>query len=80
MDLTKVRQPCFKNDFQANLFKASKRKISFFQFYMNQSHDTLPIAPLLDATHATLQTPMANHTLQRTFGTPIEALFGPEIK
>ncbi|XP_057327713.1 mediator of RNA polymerase II transcription subunit 15-like [Microplitis mediator] len=36
--------------------------------------------PLLEAVRANLQSPMANHTLQRTFGPCLEALFGPEIK
>ncbi|KAH0563940.1 mediator of RNA polymerase II transcription subunit 15-like [Cotesia glomerata] len=36
--------------------------------------------PLLEAVSANLQSPMANHTLQRTFGPCLEALFGPEIK
>ncbi|XP_066597395.1 mediator of RNA polymerase II transcription subunit 15-like isoform X2 [Prorops nasuta] len=37
-------------------------------------------SPLLEAVKAHLQTPVANHTLQRTFGPCLEALFGPEIK
>ncbi|KAK0179543.1 hypothetical protein PV327_005286 [Microctonus hyperodae] len=37
-------------------------------------------SPLLEAVSATLQSPVANHTLQRTFGPSLEALFGPEIK
>ncbi|KAG8042664.1 hypothetical protein G9C98_005298 [Cotesia typhae] len=36
--------------------------------------------PLLEAVRTNLQSPMANHTLQRTFGPCLEALFGPEIK
>ncbi|KAJ9591040.1 hypothetical protein L9F63_027754, partial [Diploptera punctata] len=36
--------------------------------------------PLLEAVNNTLQSPVANHTLQRTFGPCLEALFGPEIK
>lgn len=37
-------------------------------------------SPLLEAVSANLQSPLANHTLQRTFGPCLEALFGPEIK
>ncbi|XP_046466928.1 mediator of RNA polymerase II transcription subunit 15 [Neodiprion pinetum] len=37
-------------------------------------------SPLLDAVNNHLQSPVANHTLQRTFGPCLEALFGPEIK
>ncbi|XP_034934452.1 mediator of RNA polymerase II transcription subunit 15 [Chelonus insularis] len=37
-------------------------------------------SPLLEAVSNNLQSPMANHTLQRTFGPCLEALFGPEIK
>jgi mediator of RNA polymerase II transcription subunit 15 len=36
--------------------------------------------PLLEAVNNTLQSPVMNHTLQRTFGPCLEALFGPEIK
>jgi hypothetical protein len=36
--------------------------------------------PLLEAVSNTLQSPVVNHTLQRTFGPCLEALFGPEIK
>lgn len=36
--------------------------------------------PLLEAVSATLQSPIANHTLHRTFRPCMEALFGPEIK
>ena len=36
--------------------------------------------PLLEAVSAHLSSPVANHTLQRTFGPSLEALFGPEIK
>ncbi|KAJ8978013.1 hypothetical protein NQ317_002775 [Molorchus minor] len=35
---------------------------------------------LLDAVNANLQSPVINHTLHRTFGPTLEALFGPEIK
>ncbi|XP_012284467.1 mediator of RNA polymerase II transcription subunit 15 [Orussus abietinus] len=35
---------------------------------------------LLEAVNSHLQSPVANHTLQRTFGPCLEALFGPEIK
>lgn len=37
-------------------------------------------SPLLEAVSSHLQSPVANHTLQRTFGPCIEAFFGPEIK
>jgi mediator of RNA polymerase II transcription subunit 15 len=37
-------------------------------------------SPLLEAVNNTLQSPVMNHTLQRTFGPCLEALFGPEIK
>jgi len=37
-------------------------------------------SPLLEAVSNTLQSPVMNHTLQRTFGPCLEALFGPEIK
>nr|CAD7590728.1 unnamed protein product [Timema genevievae] len=35
--------------------------------------------PLLEAVASTLQSPVANHTLQRTLGPCLEALFGPEL-
>ncbi|KYM79761.1 Mediator of RNA polymerase II transcription subunit 15 [Atta colombica] len=37
-------------------------------------------SPLLEAVSAHLQSPVINHTLQRTFGPCLDALFGPEIK
>ncbi|XP_033216804.1 mediator of RNA polymerase II transcription subunit 15 [Belonocnema kinseyi] len=37
-------------------------------------------SPLLDAVNTHLQSPVANHTLQRTFAPCLEAFFGPEIK
>ncbi|KAK2584971.1 hypothetical protein KPH14_002559 [Odynerus spinipes] len=37
-------------------------------------------SPLLEAVNTHLQSPVVNHTLQRTFGPCLEALFGPEIK
>ncbi|CAL7946877.1 unnamed protein product [Xylocopa violacea] len=37
-------------------------------------------SPLLEAVSNHLQSPVVNHTLQRTFGPCLEALFGPEIK
>ena len=37
-------------------------------------------SPLLEAVSTHLQSPVVNHTLQRTFGPCLEALFGPEIK
>ncbi|KAL7297856.1 hypothetical protein TKK_0008885 [Trichogramma kaykai] len=37
-------------------------------------------SPLLEVVNTLLQSPVANHTLQRTFGPCLEALFGPEIK
>jgi mediator of RNA polymerase II transcription subunit 15 len=36
--------------------------------------------PLLEAVSANLQSPMGNHTLQRTFRPCMEALFGSDIK
>lgn len=36
--------------------------------------------PLLEAVSNNLQSPVINHTLHRTFGPTLEALFGPEIK
>lgn len=36
--------------------------------------------PLLEAVSNSLSSPVINHTLQRTFGPTLEALFGPEIK
>lgn len=36
--------------------------------------------PLLEAVSANLQSPIGNHTLQRTFRPCLEALFGPDIK
>lgn len=36
--------------------------------------------PLLEVVNTLLQTPVANHTLHKTFGPCLEALFGPEIK
>lgn len=35
---------------------------------------------LMDAISANLQSPIGNHTLQRTFRPCIESLFGPDIK
>lgn len=37
-------------------------------------------SPLLEAVSAHLQSPVINHTLQRTFGPYLGALFAPEIK
>lgn len=37
-------------------------------------------SPLLEAVSGHLQSPVINHTLQRTFGPCQDALFGPEIK
>ncbi|XP_076303807.1 mediator of RNA polymerase II transcription subunit 15-like isoform X2 [Lasioglossum baleicum] len=37
-------------------------------------------SPLLEAVSTHLQSPVVNHTLQRTFGPCLEALFSPEIK
>lgn len=37
-------------------------------------------SPLLEAVSTHLQSPVVNHTLQRTFGPCLDALFGPEIK
>ncbi|XP_015184817.1 PREDICTED: mediator of RNA polymerase II transcription subunit 15 isoform X1 [Polistes dominula] len=37
-------------------------------------------SPLLETVSTHLQSPVINHTLQRTFGPCSEALFGPEIK
>ncbi|XP_071856620.1 mediator complex subunit 15 [Bombus fervidus] len=37
-------------------------------------------SPLLEAVSTHLQSPVVNHTLQRTFGPCLESLFGPEIK
>lgn len=37
-------------------------------------------SPLLEAVSTHLQSPVANHTLQRTFGPYLEVFFGPEIK
>ncbi|XP_058794310.1 mediator of RNA polymerase II transcription subunit 15-like isoform X2 [Phymastichus coffea] len=36
--------------------------------------------PLLEVVTTVLQSPVANHTLHRTFGPCLEVLFGPEIK
>ncbi|XP_037048630.1 mediator of RNA polymerase II transcription subunit 15-like isoform X1 [Bradysia coprophila] len=36
--------------------------------------------PLLEAVSANLQSPIGNHTLQRSFRPCLEALFGPDIK
>ncbi|XP_072936333.1 mediator of RNA polymerase II transcription subunit 15 [Epargyreus clarus] len=36
--------------------------------------------PLLEVVNICLQSPLANHTLKRTFGTALDALNGPEIK
>ena len=38
------------------------------------------LTPLLDVVSNLLQSPVANHTLYRTFGPSVEALFGPSIK
>ena len=36
--------------------------------------------PLYDAIVNNMQSPLANHTLQRTFKPSLEAWFGPDIK
>lgn len=36
--------------------------------------------PLLEVVNNSLQSPVANHTLKRTFGPCVEALCGPEIR
>lgn len=36
--------------------------------------------PLIEALRANLPSPVINHTLQRTFGPCIEALFGSDIR
>ncbi|CAH0726313.1 unnamed protein product, partial [Brenthis ino] len=36
--------------------------------------------PLLEVVNICLQSPLANHTLKRTFGSTLDALNGPEIK
>lgn len=36
--------------------------------------------PLLEAISNHLNSPVINHTMHRTFGPALEALFGPEIK
>lgn len=36
--------------------------------------------PLLEAVSANIQSPLANHTLQRTFRPCLESLFGPDIR
>lgn len=38
------------------------------------------LTPLLEVVSNLLQNPIHNHTLYRTFGPAVEALFGPEIK
>lgn len=38
------------------------------------------LTPLLEVVSSLLQNPVHNHTLHRTFGPAVEALFGPEIK
>lgn len=57
-----------------------------------KSYSMTPVAPivgskehhmnnaLLEAVSANLQSPIGNHTLQRTFRPCLEALFGPDIK
>ncbi|XP_028027750.1 mediator of RNA polymerase II transcription subunit 15 [Bombyx mandarina] len=38
------------------------------------------VNPLLEVVNNCLQSPLANHTLKRTFGSTLDALNGPEIK
>lgn len=37
-------------------------------------------SPLLEVVFGSLKSPLINHTLRRTFGPPLEALFGADIK
>lgn len=37
-------------------------------------------SPLLEVVSTVLQSPVANHTMHRTFGPCLEAYFGPDIK
>lgn len=36
--------------------------------------------PLIEGISSNIHSPVINHTLHRTFGPTLEALFGPEIK
>lgn len=36
--------------------------------------------PLLEVVNNCLQSPLANHTLKRTFGSALDALNGPEMR
>lgn len=36
--------------------------------------------PLIDALTNHIKSPMFNHVLQKTFGPPITALFGPSVR
>lgn len=47
---------------------------------MGSLKDNVLFRPLLEAMNTTLQSPMANHTLQRTFGAVNQALFGSDLK
>lgn len=47
---------------------------------MGSLKDNVLFRPLLEAMNTTLQSPMANHTLQRTFGAANQALFGSDLK
>lgn len=63
-----------KMDFKAYLFASSGPQFggTLKEHQINN--------PLLEAVNANLQSPIGNHTLQRTFRPCLEALFGPDIK
>lgn len=57
--------------------KRSDNSVGTINTSMKEQHF---FTPLIDAVSSHLQSPVTNHTLQRTFGPCLEALFGPEIK
>jgi len=75
--LIKCEKALEKMDFkpQSNANSVSMQATNTGQFKDNQINN-----PLLEAVNLTLQNPMGNHTLQRTFRPCLEALFGPDIK
>lgn len=62
-----------------------KCEVVLENMHLKRGENTGPTAlreqhPLLEALNSHLQSPVINHTLQRTFGPCLEALFGSDIK
>lgn len=46
----------------------------------NKSQEQNICQPLIDALTNHIKSPMFNHILQKTFGPPVTALFGPSVR